>query len=66
METLIAAALIVGIAYVMFKSGKQLGSRRGFGAGCRIRRRRSRSLDSTIIAGPGRFVRPGPGLFFSS
>ena len=42
MDSLIAVALLVGIGYVVFKSGKQLGSRSGFGAGCRSRRRRSR------------------------
>ena len=42
METLFVAALLAGIAYVMFKSGKQTGSRLGFGAGRRSRGRRSR------------------------
>ena len=42
METLIAIALIAGIAFVMFKSGKQTGSRRGFSAGRRCRCNRHR------------------------
>ena len=42
METLFAIALISSVAYVMFRSGKQPGSRLGFGAGRRSRRNRSR------------------------
>ena len=42
METLVAIALISSVAYVMFRSGKQTGSRLGFGAGRRSRGRRSR------------------------
>ena len=42
METLFAIALISSVAYVMFRSGKQTGSRLGFGAGRRARRNRSR------------------------
>ena len=43
METLFAIALISSVAYVMFRSGKQTGSRLGlgFGAGRRSRGRRS-------------------------
>lgn len=42
METLIAVALLMAISYVVFRAGKQTGSRLGFGAGRRLRRRRSR------------------------
>ena len=42
METCISLALLVGVAFVMFRSGKQVGSRLGFGAGRRSRRNRSR------------------------
>ena len=42
MEVLIAVVLLVGVAYLMFRSGNQIGSRLGFGAGRRTRRNRSR------------------------
>ena len=42
MDSLIAIALLVGISYVVFRVGKQTGSRLGFGAGRRSQRRRSR------------------------
>ncbi len=42
MDRLFAVALLVGIGYVVFKSGKKIGSRLGFGAGRRRRGRRSR------------------------
>ena len=42
METFIALSLLVGVAFVMFRNGKQVGSRLGFGAGRRTRGRRSR------------------------
>ena len=42
MDSLIAVAMLVGIGYVVFKSGKQIGSRLGFGAGRRFRGRRFR------------------------
>ena len=42
MEALIAVVLLVGVAYLMFRSGKQIGSRLGFGAGRRTRRNRFR------------------------
>ena len=42
METLIAIALLVVISYVVFRVGKQTGSRLGFGAGRRTQRRRFR------------------------
>jgi len=42
MESLFAVALLVGVVLFFFQSGKRLGSRRGFHAGCRCRRRRFR------------------------
>ncbi|MCG3774765.1 MAG: hypothetical protein JW395_1590 [Nitrospira sp.] len=42
METLTAVVLLAGICFVVFRYGKQHGSRLGFGAGRRLRRRRSR------------------------
>lgn len=42
MEALIAITLLVGISYLMFKSGKQIGRRFGFRAGRQSRRRRFR------------------------
>ena len=42
METFIALSLLVGVALVMFRNGKQVGSRLGFGAGRRSRRNRFR------------------------
>jgi hypothetical protein len=42
MDSVLAIALIAGIGFVMFRSGKQLGSRLGFGAGRRTQRRRYR------------------------
>jgi hypothetical protein len=42
MDSLFAAVLLVGVGYLMFRAGKQTGSRLGFGAGRRSRRRRCR------------------------
>ena len=42
MDSLIAIALLVVISYVVFRVGKQTGSRLGFGAGRQSRRRRFR------------------------
>ena len=42
METLIAVALLLGVGYVVFKSGNRTGSRRGFSAGRRCRCNRHR------------------------
>ena len=42
MESIIALSLLLGVAFVMFRNGKQVGSRLGFGAGRRSRRNRSR------------------------
>jgi|GEM_PF-1876267 len=42
MESLISVTLLLGIGYLMFRFGKQTGSRLGFGAGRRFRRRRFR------------------------
>ena len=42
MDSLITVAVLIDVGVIVFKSGKQLGSRLGFGAGRRCRRRRSR------------------------
>lgn len=42
MDSLTAIALLIGVGYLMFRSGKQTGSRLGFGAGRQSRRRRFR------------------------
>ena len=42
MDSLIAIALLIVISYVVFRVGKQTGSRLGFGAGRRTQRRRFR------------------------
>lgn len=42
METLTGLILLAGICFVVFRYGKQHGSRLGFGAGRRLRRRRFR------------------------
>ena len=44
METLITMILIAGAGFYLYRQGKRLGSRSGFGAGrrCRNRRRRFR------------------------
>lgn len=42
MENLTTVVLLAGICFVAFRYGKRHGSRLGFGAGRRLRRRRSR------------------------
>ena len=42
METLIAVALLLGVGYLMFASGKRTGSRGGFNARRRCRCHRYR------------------------
>ena len=38
METLITMILIAGAGFYLYRQGKRLGSRSGFGAACRQRR----------------------------
>ncbi len=42
MEVLIGLAVLVGIAWYFYKSGKHIGSRKGYGAGRSHSRRRRR------------------------